>query len=230
MELIILDFENKVEEIDEYYTFVKTTTHIVRDFDTTRTVQISEKVHNILKSNLFLLLYNLIESSFKNSLEEICNKITDDELRYIDVIPQIKQMWINTEYRNFGDKCIVPREALKSEFIMDKIDTITQDIVNITFVNKLSGNVTPDIIKKSIKEYGLETHQISEENSSSVFIIKNKRNNLAHGNESFSECGRNYTLLQLDEIKDKSTNYMRFILEHIKTFIENKQYKLPEEP
>lgn len=229
MEFIILEFEEKIREINEYFNFVQTTTHLTREFDETRTIVVSETVHHVLKSNLFLLLYNLIESSFKNSLEKICTEITADELMYQNVVPQIKQMWINTKYKNFDETCAIPREIQKSKFVMNKIDTIAQDIVNIRFDSKLSGNVTPEIIKKSIKEYGLETHQISEQNSSSLFIIKDKRNNLAHGNESFSECGRNYTLLKLDEIKNESTNYMRFILTHIKIFIEDKKYKLPEE-
>jgi hypothetical protein len=229
MEFIILEFERKVEEINEYFNFVQTTTHLTREFDSTRTVVVSETVHHVLKSNLFLLLYNLIESSFRNSLEKICLEITSEELVYQSLIPQIKQMWISMEYKNFDKTCTIDRAIQKSEFVMNKIDTIAQDIVNIKFDNKLSGNVTPDIIKKSIQEYGLETHQIPEENSDSLFIVKNKRNNLAHGNESFSECGRNYTLLKLNEIKNESTEYMRFILTHIKIFIENKHYKLPEE-
>ncbi len=224
MQSIILEFEEKVEEINEYFDFVQTTTHLTRDFDPTKTVIISESVHYILKSNLFLLLYNLIESSFRNSLEKICIEITSEELSYQNLIPQIKQMWINKEYKNFGDNYHI-RGTQKSEFVMNKIDTIAQEIVRINFDDKLSGNVTPKIIKESIIEYGLAIHQIPAENEPSLFTIKNKRNNLAHGNESFSECGRGYTLSELDEIKNKSTEYMKFILTHIKTFIDNKQYK-----
>ncbi len=226
MEFIIIEFEKKVQEINEYFNFVQTTTHLARDFDPRKIIFVSESVHHVLKSNLFLLLYNLIESSFRNSLEKICIAITSEELSYQNLIPQIKQMWINKEYKSFGDTCPIPRETLKSEFVMNKIDMIAQEIININFNNELSGNVTPSIIKKSIEEYGLKTNHIPKENESSLFIIKDKRNNLAHGNESFSECGRNYSILKLGEIKNESIEYMRYILTHIKTFIENKHYKI----
>ncbi|MDQ7083767.1 MAG: MAE_28990/MAE_18760 family HEPN-like nuclease [Sulfurovum sp.] len=224
MEFVVLEFEEKVEEINEYFSFIKRTTHL-RLNSSDETIQVSETVHQILKSNLFLLLYNLVESSFKNALENICISITnDDELKYQKVIPKIKEIWINKEYKKFGEKCILPRDTEKSTFLINKIDTIAQEIIKLNFTNTLSGNVTPPIIKESINEYGLETHDVR--NPSSLFIIKNKRNNLAHGNETFSQCGRAYSIVTLEEIKNESINYMRFILEHIKDFIDEKKYKI----
>ncbi len=219
MEFVIVEFEEKVEEINEYFSFIEKTTHLRLDINE-EMIEVSETVHQVLKSNLFLLLYNLIESSFKNSLEQICINITNDELKYKDVIPKIKEMWINKKYQNFESSNSY-RGISKSEFIMNKIDTIALEIIEITFKNTLSGNVTPTIIKKAIGEYGLE---ISEERDNSLNIIKGKRNSLAHGNESFTECGRMYTTERLDEIKNESISYMRFILEYIKKFIDEKKY------
>ena len=108
---------------------------------------------------------------------------------------------------------------------MDKIDSISQEVVSIVFKNDLSGNVTPEVIKESISKYGLETEQVLDDEEHPLYIIKNKRNNLAHGNETFSQCGRVYTLSRLEEIKNESIDYMRFILEQIKDFIDTKKYK-----
>ena len=224
MEGIILEFESKVNEIDEYFLFISTTTHLERDFDETKIVKVSKTVQDVLKANLFLLLYNLVESSFKKSLESICIQITNDEITYIKVIPEIRKIWINKQYKNFESTCVIPREMKKSEFIMDKIDNIAQDIIDIKFDNELSGNVTTKQIKDLITQYGLQSNEILEKAANSLFIIKTKRNNLAHGNESFSECGRDYTLEKLEEIKNESVEYMRFILSHIKEFLENKKY------
>lgn len=223
---IILEFESKVKEVNEYFSFISTTTPLKREFDKSKIVKVSEIVHNVLKANLFLLLYNLIEASFKNSLENFCIKITDDKLKYKSVIPEIRKIWIDKQYKNFESTCVIPREIQKSEFLMNKIDNIAQDIINIEFDNELSGNVTTKQIKDLTTQYGLQSNEILEKEANSLFIIKNKRNNLAHGNESFSECGRDYTLEKLKEIKDESVDYMRFILTHIKTFIDDEQYKI----
>ena len=226
MDIVISEFEEKANEIDEYFSFVQRTTYLRGFSSATDTIQIPQTVHNILKSNLFLLLYNLVESSFKKSLESICLNITNDEITYIRVIPEIRKIWINKQYKNFESTCVIPREMQKSEFLMNKINNIAQDIINIEFDNELSGNVTTKQIKDLTTEYGLQSDEILEKEANSLFIIKNKRNNLAHGNESFSECGRDYTLEKLEKIKDESVDYMRFILTHIKEFIKDKKYLL----
>jgi len=225
MEGIILEFESKVKEIDEYFSFISTTTHLERDFDETKIVKVSKTVQDVLKANLFLLLYNLVESSFKKSLESICIQITNDEITYVKVVPEIRKIWINKQYKNFESTCVIPREMQKSEFLMNKIDNIAEDIIDIKFDNELSGNVTTKQIKDLTTQYGLQSNEILEKEAKSLFIIKNKRNNLAHGNESFSECGRDYTLEKLEELKDESVDYMRFILGQIKAFIDDKQYQ-----
>jgi len=224
VDLVILEFEDKVEEINEYFEFVKITTHLRGFSDNTDMIQVSQTVHNVLKANMFLLLYNLVESSFKNALENICLQITNDRLKYQNVIPEIKKIWINKEYRNFEQQCTLPRDMSKPEFIMNKIDTIAEDMILLTFNDELSGNVTSTHIKALVKEYGLNSDEVNNRDSEASFIVKGKRNSLAHGNESFNECGRGYAIERLENIKNESIDYMRFILEHIQIFIEEKKY------
>jgi len=235
MELVISEFEAKVQEISEYFSFIEKTTHL-RLHDNRGMVQVSKTVHNVLKANLFLLLYNLVESSFKNTLEKICINITNDTLKYKDVIPEIKKMWIEKEYKNFGNLTI-PKNTKKSEFIMNKIENIANDIVKIEFYRNdkktknddISGNLDVREMKRINEKYGAKLDTVPNMDANSLLTVKTKRNNLAHGNETFSECGENYTMNELREIEKESIKYMRFILNHIKSFIINKQYKLQEE-
>lgn len=228
MNLVILEFEEKVEEINEYFTFVKTTTHLRGFGDVTEMVHVSQTVHNILKANMFLLLYNLVESSFKNALENICIKIKNDNLKYKDVIPEIKKIWIEKQYNNFEN--INNRQ--KSKFIMDKIDSIAEDIIAIEFYSNdektknddISGNIDARAINKINAKYGARVENNLEIDTTSLLTVKTNRNNLAHGHQTFSKCGRESPLPKLEDIKNDSIEYMRFILEHIKEFIENKQY------
>jgi hypothetical protein len=229
MELVISEFEVKVEEISEYFSFIEKTTHL-RLNDNRELIQVSKRVHNVLKANLFLLLYNLVESSFKNSLEKICINITNDTLKYKDVIPEIKKMWIEKEYKNFDSL----KNIKKSEFIMNKIENIANDIVKIEFYRNeektknddISGNVDAREIKKINEKYGAKLNTTPNINTNSLLTVKTKRNNLAHGNETFSECGENYVMSDLKIMKKESIDYMRFILTHIQFFINNKQYKI----
>jgi len=226
--LVISEFEEKVEEINEYFSFIEKTTHLRLDISE-EMIEVTQTVFNTLKSSLFLLLYNLIEASFRESLEKICYQIKQDNLKYKEVIPAIKKIWIEKKYKNF-EHIKTPQNMQKSEFIMKTIDSIAEDTVRITSKNELSGNVTPSVIKESVNKYGLVTQDISEEDANHpLCTIKDRRNWLAHGNQSFNECSRDTTIIELKIIKNESIEYMRFILSHIKIFIENKQYKLDKE-
>lgn len=228
MNLVISEFEEKVEEINEYFSFIEKTTHLRLDISE-EMIYVTQTVFNTLKSSLFLLLYNLIEASFRKSLEKICYQIKQDNLKYKEVIPAIKKIWIEKKYKNF-ENIKIPQNMQKSEYIMKKIDSIAEDTVKITSKNELSGNVTPSVIKESVNKYGLVAQDISEEDyNHPLCTIKDRRNWLAHGNQSFNECSRDTTIIELKIIKNESIEYMRFILSHIKTFIEDKQYKLDEE-
>jgi hypothetical protein len=234
MQSVILDFESKVEEIEEYFNFIETTTHLERDFDKEKIVKVSETVYDVLKANIFLLLYNLIESSFKNALEKICIEITNDRLTYKEVIPEIKRLWLEKHYKNF-ENIKIPKNIKKSEHIMNTIDNITEDIIEINFYidekkrknDDISGNVDAREISRINQKYGAKLrYQPKDIDKQALQTVKIQRNNLAHGDETFRECGRDKTLETLGEIKSNSIEYMRFILSHIKKFIENKEYKL----
>lgn len=228
MKIIISDFESKTEEINEYFTFIENTTHLRSFGNNNKKIQVTKRIHNILKANLFLLLYNLIESSFKNGLGEVCSRITNDKLKYKNVIPELKKMWIKDEYKNFDKN--PPCGIKKSDYLIEKIDNIAEDIIEINFNNKnnsgISGNLNASEICKINSLYGVDIKKDSGINPKSLNTIKEKRNSLAHGDETFDSCGGNYSLDDLKELKDNSLDYMKFILNHLEDFLNQKKYKV----
>lgn len=53
-----------------------------------------------MKGNLFLMLYNVIESIITKSLILIHNTINDEKIRVEECIDQIKDLWIKFERKN----------------------------------------------------------------------------------------------------------------------------------
>ena len=51
-----------------------------------------------------------------------------------------------------------------------------------------------------------------------------KRNDLAHGNKSFADVGRDVTMGDILKIKEEVVEYLRQILTNIKNYLENKEY------
>jgi hypothetical protein len=47
---------------------------------------------------------------------------------------------------------------------------------------------------------------------------------LAHGVVSFSECGKDYTIAELQQIKKEVVGYLRGILKNVDSYIVNKEY------
>jgi DNA-binding phage protein len=55
-------------------------------------------------------------------------------------------------------------------------------------------------------------------------MIKNKRNDLAHGNKSFAEIGKDITVEELLKIKEEVTAYLEQILNNINQYITGQDY------
>lgn len=54
--------------------------------------------------------------------------------------------------------------------------------------------------------------------------VKEKRQHLAHGDESFGDCARDMTLSQLEHIKDEVIRFIKAILEGMKDYYDNRLY------
>ena len=64
-----------------------------------------------------------------------------------------------------------------------------------------------------------------EEFGPSFLTVKNKRNLLAHGNVSFSQCGSNFLFRDLDKMRQDIASFLAVVIEATKKFVEEKGYK-----
>lgn len=62
------------------------------------------------------------------------------------------------------------------------------------------------------------------QNGRDLVIIKEKRNKLAHGQFTFSEIGRDYTINELIGFKNNTKNYLDNVLSEIESYINYKGY------
>ena len=87
----------------------------------------------------------------------------------------------------------------------------------------ISGNLNA----KKIKEI-CDRHRIRyrlETRGESLERVKLERNNLAHGDVSFSDCARNLSLGDLETIKDEVFLFIDGILRGMKDYYDGKQYR-----
>ena len=199
-------FNERKTEIETYFTFLSEYKPVNADDD----------LFKILKSNLLIMLYNLIESSISNAIEAIHNDIFLNTISFNSLKKTIKFLIIRNVSR------------VKPGKFVERINDIALDIVKHTFNKKelLSGNVDRSIINELGDKYGFSsnTNYANTKHGNHLVVVKNKRNDLAHGIFSFSEVGREFTISDLEDIKKTTICYISEILNNIDSYLQNREY------
>ena len=228
MSLLLSDYETKVAELDLYFAFLS---DIVErgaklHYPRARKVKLSsfdDDLVKILKANACLLLYNLVESSIRNGLNEIYDSIKNDKLAYETLRRELREIWVHDEFK--PDPMRLPENNAKR--VLEMLDLVVE-AKYIQFDAKLlpiSGNLDADVVRKLSAKFGF-SYQTSPSVKGGYHLVRVRieRNNLAHGLKSFTECGRDLTLETLVDIKRQVVVYIRQILRNIQHFVDRRQY------
>ena len=221
---VITDFNTRVKEIDLYFTFLD---QIINEnaqlfFPSKKRnnkTSLDPELQKVLKAQGFLILYNLIESSIKKSIEQIYEKLNSENIFYKDVRDEIKVIWIEINYKNFTQR--------GARDIFNIIERIADDTIAMQFDGKkvISGNIDAKKIREFATTYGFssKTHWLAKSGNGLLFV-KTNRNDLAHGVISFAECGKKHTLEDLAKTKKEVIIFLKGILNNVDQYISSKKY------
>lgn len=216
--------KSDIEEIFHLLDFiVKIESHkneSLLDTTTGNTLAITQEMQCAFKAEFLLLLYNIVESTTCDCLNSIYDAIIDDNLAFADVSTEIKKMW-----RNYLKKQKHPDA--------DSDDTVLNPM-KVKFGQlaiSISGSLDYRKIVKVFRNHGcMVDDSKGEKYGHSFLIVKNRRNLLAHGNISFSECGSGYIYSDLKRFKEDILEYLDEVMNVTKSFIEKKEYKNSSDP
>lgn len=201
-------FQSRANEVEVYFQFINT---FIR-------ANSNDDLNKIMKSNLLLMLYNLVESSISNAIEEIHNNIYSKTVSFDVLKIEIREVLIK-----------YLKSYLKPMDFVKQINQIAIDIVKKSFKKeKISnGSIDSRKIKQLGDSYGFSslTTFSQTKNGECLKVEKNRRNDLAHGTFSFTEVGKDYTLLDLEIMKNETIHYLTEILDNIDTYLLNEDYK-----
>ena len=176
---------------------------------------IDTELSTILKANGFLLLYNLIEATVRSSIDAVLNSMRTSSVTFRDLSDNLKKIWIKQETKSINSETNYEKILQIAKNILEnEILSFEKDCINI------SGNIDAQKIRNILKQFG--GHEIS--NGRDLKTIKDKRNNLAHGEFTFSEIGKDYTVQELIDYKDETKNYLSNVLDEIQDYIGNQKY------
>lgn len=214
------DFQERLDEINLYFAFLENV--ILKDGKLLYPDGSSENIDTILiktlRANGFLLIYNLAESCIKRAIEEIYIGMRRDSIEYDNIKEGIRKEIIN--YLRSG--------KTGTDNFVSSVNDIARDIIGHCFSAEalFSGNVDAKKIREIAKKYGFSTRTNTARTKSGekLLTVKRRRNDLAHGVYSFQECGKDYTIQDMVEIKNEVTTYLEQILNNIENYIDNNEF------
>ncbi|WP_302162117.1 MAE_28990/MAE_18760 family HEPN-like nuclease [Phascolarctobacterium faecium] len=182
-------------------------------------------VKTSIKSGIILMLYNAVEAIVTDCLKKIHQKLISEALTFDNCNENIKKL-IFVYYEKAKDKSNDVHNRISymlkfHDYIQEKrcFELSYEELSK--FYSLYSGNLDGKVIISVLNKYGLGfDKQIGE-----LKTIKDKRNKLAHGEESFEEVGRELSLEQLESMKDKTFQYLKEMIDEIDRFIRDEKYK-----
>lgn len=220
---IIAHYERRKEDVDEYFRLLSFLlsfeTHrgrAIKNIDIGKFLIITQEMQCVAKAQSLILLYNLVESTVCDCLNAMYDAIWDENLSFGDVSDEIKKMW-----RIYLKRKSLPEYSKSDNEIVDMSIHFESLAINI------SGSLDFRKIQDVFSKHGCLLDDSSRDTiAQSFFVVKNKRNLLAHGNISFSECGAHYLLTDLQKYKEHIVDYMQDVVNKTYDYIAGRAYKL----
>lgn len=216
------EFDNRLADINAYYRILefidkiesyKKGEHIENIIDGTK-LTIDSDMQKCMRANTIILLYNLVESTFRNCIYHIYDAVHDNVLCYKDLSDDLRKVWLELKFKNeMGIKKV--RDLAKE--ISDNISAA--NVIYDKIPKGTSGNLELVVMIEISKKFGINFGKIpcKKDVENSLCFIKLQRNNLAHGNCTFSSIG---SLVTYDELVRHKSNIVRFLRHIIKIFDE----------
>ncbi len=178
---------------------------------------------HVLKGSVFLHLYNLVESTVTACLARVADEIRDGSVVYERLAEEWRMHWLDHEGR--------AGELLSQEKRIQLLLEICEHVVGrraIDFRPSLPGGNLDDrqiekvarqfgvplAVRRSVEE-GVKRHVVDDEGT--LGLICRRRNELAHGESSFGDCGRS---VSVRDLRTWAAAVVRYLRELIRCFAE----------
>ena len=215
---LIQDFQIKSKEVKQYCLWLKNIE--------SRMVQLSIGDHlanrnkikpldleleKTLKATVFLLLYNLVESTIRSAIQYIYDDLKNQQISF----DQLNQSFQNHIIKILKDTSLKDRDWQQN---------IAITLINISSEKDVSfaGNLDARKIKDTLNNYGIQLTQRVD--GQDLRIVKEARKDLAHGHSSFSERARNYTSGDLLEMQKRVTLFLKQVLIEVENYVDQQNY------
>jgi hypothetical protein len=185
----------------------------------------------VLKAGVFLHLYNLVESTVTAGLEHAVERIKHHKLQFRDLEDRWQKAW-TTGFAKL-DEDLAPEKRLTHALRMCKA---VSDGVTVEVVPKLgAGNLDDRRIEDMAQKYGIPLALRASVLKSVKYhvyndlgflgLVRDRRNRLAHGHDSFADIGKDYTSADLARWSWATYQYLKEIVASFDAFVAAQRFR-----
>lgn len=191
----------------------------------------------ILYSSVYLQLYNLVEATVSRCIEAITDvAVSSGRWRPGDLNAKLRQEWVRSVAGTHAELSSENRLKQAVEMCDHLIGQLPMGAFRIDL--KRGGNWDDEAIKKISVRIGCRLNITPETEASvkrairddlgALKLVKNRRNRLAHGAVSFTDCADGVTVAELRSISDAVGAYLREAIGCFGSYIDLFDFLLPE--
>lgn len=179
-----------------------------------------------MKSNVALMIYNLIEFTISGLMDNVYEKIKTHGLSYVDVNNDLQQLWRQKMLHATKDLTANYSTILKKN--REMIDHILQKKTLELHVRDYvrGGNLDGAEIMKTLEAHGIVFNPSGKNyRPEKLRFIKIKRNELAHGSISFTDALRDSSINDIRSDKNIIFSFLEELIKATEHYCDNEGYK-----
>ncbi|MGP5406672.1 MAE_28990/MAE_18760 family HEPN-like nuclease [Psychrobacter celer] len=185
---------------------------------------IDRGLQKTLRASTYLLLYNLMESTMSESIDAIHETIKEEGHSLLDLSEKLHKVILQSFSKGLTEEKV-------SEFSRDNGD-VRERLFDLGYDKKklFSGNIDCGVIKIYCKKYGIQISPYRYNDTPLVWdpevikAIKQKRNSLAHGSESFAQCGQNMLIDNINKNLESVEAVLMGVFNGLNEFLTRQKY------
>lgn len=179
----------------------------------------------VFKACTFLLLYNVVESCVRSAFGNTYDEIAGDSLAYDGVTEKIQSLWLRQQLN-------VPTDSANHQTYIDLAAKVAQsasqgDVIRLESRKlPVSGNLDSEAVRLVCAKHGIRL-KVSKWAKGGVELttVKDQRNALAHGHKSFSECGRDFAVRDLERIAKQTRHFLNGFMKSVSEYNQRHRYR-----
>lgn len=173
---------------------------------------------DIMHANGFLILYNLIEATMKDVYIVIFDEISNSKISFDQLVEEVQIEWVRYELRDH-------KSGARPKTVTELANKIISNPDFILARNnlKFSGNLDAREIRNYAKN--LKVSEPSHPQQELLVVVKDLRNQLAHGGETFIDVGKKYKYSDIEPYKSATFGLLESLINNVAAYLDDVNYK-----